>query len=105
MITTCTQVVFCTPATLPHQLTRFCPLPSPSYRSHPGQPPSPLSPTFLLLLSCTAVLPPLHQGNPWLLLYSTARDGISLATLMRKAEKVGVMDSGRDGARVYAVGA
>jgi hypothetical protein len=35
------------------------------------------------------VLPPLHQGNPWLLLYSTARDGISLATLMRKAEKVG----------------
>jgi hypothetical protein len=35
-----------------------------------------------------AVLPPLHQGNPWLLLYSTARDGISLATLMRKAEKV-----------------
>lgn len=35
-----------------------------------------------------AALPPLHQGNPWLLLYSTARDGISLATLMRKAEKV-----------------
>lgn len=35
-----------------------------------------------------ASLPPLHQGNPWLLIYSTARDGISLATMMRKAEKV-----------------
>ncbi|KAF6262460.1 TLD-domain-containing protein [Scenedesmus sp. NREL 46B-D3] len=40
------------------------------------------------LAALAASLPPLHQGNPWLLIYSTARDGISLATMMRKAEKV-----------------
>jgi hypothetical protein len=45
-------------------------------------------------LPCAAALPPLHRGNPWLLLYSTARDGISLSTLMRKAEKVGGVDEG-----------
>jgi hypothetical protein len=47
----------------------------------------PLLPLLLLLL-LPASLPPLHQGNPWLLLYSTARDGISLATMMRRADKV-----------------
>jgi hypothetical protein len=41
-----------------------------------------------VFLVFAASLPPLHQGNPWLLIYSTARDGISLATMMRKAEKV-----------------
>jgi len=38
--------------------------------------------------AAAAALPPLHRGNPWLLLYSTGRDGISLATMMRKAERV-----------------
>lgn len=33
----------------------------------------------------TASLPPLHQGAPWALAYSTARDGTSLHTLLRKA--------------------
>lgn len=51
-----------------------------------SQPSVVASPAALAALA--AVLPPLHQGNPWLLLYSTARDGISLGTLMRKAEKV-----------------
>ncbi|KAF8057677.1 PAP17 [Scenedesmus sp. PABB004] len=40
------------------------------------------------LAALAAALPPLHRGTPWLLIYSTARDGTSLATLLRKAERV-----------------
>jgi hypothetical protein len=61
---------------------------------------------LLLLPLCrarahAAALPPLHRGNPWLLLYSTARDGISLATLMRKADKVRRAAGGAAGAGAF----
>ncbi|WIA42767.1 hypothetical protein OEZ86_008708 [Tetradesmus obliquus] len=63
-------------------------LPLPASASPPtlSQPSVVAQPAALAALA--ASLPPLHQGNPWLLIYSTARDGISLATMMRKAEKV-----------------
>jgi len=50
-----------------------------------NKPPFPPPPPLPLPHPPPAALPPIHQGASWSLIYSTARDGISLNTLLRKA--------------------
>ena len=74
---------------LPHSSsTAALPLPPPPPPDCAGGPPRDAPSTLLSeadARALSAALPPIHKGATWALAYSTARDGVSLHTLLRKA--------------------